>query len=227
MPTHAGRLSAVVLISAVVILQHVAAAPLAAPGTAMAAQDLPAIPDPVAVTLDPATTAFLVLDLVSPTCTTRPTCVASLPAVARLLDRARAANVFVAYSSVTNPQAAIVPEVAPRPDEPVVVSSVDKFYNTSLEELLRDRQIQTVILVGTAANGAVLYTAAGATQRGYTVVVAEDGISQTDDFPVFLTRYQVLNQPGATNPENSPLRPQATTLSRTDLITFQVPAATR
>src|SRR5215207_2741750 len=197
MHAHAGRLVAVVLLSTAVILQHAVATPLVAPGTATAAQDLPTIPDPVAVTLDPATTAFLVLDLVSPTCTTRPTCVASLPAVARLLDRARAANVFVVYSSVANPQAAILPEVAPRPDEPVVVSSVDKFYNTSLDELLRDRQIQTTILVGTAANGAVLYTAAGATQRGYTVVVAEDGISSAEDFATFLTRYQLLNQPGA------------------------------
>ena len=77
------------------------------------------------------------------------------------------------------------------------------------------------MIVGTAANDAVLYTSFGASTRGYTVVVAEDGISAPDDFAVLLTRYQLLNQPGFGNPENEPLRERAVTLSRTDLINFQ------
>ncbi len=35
-----------------------------------------------------------------------------------------------------------------------------------------------------------------------------------------MTRYQLLNQPGFTNADNTPLTPQAVTLSRTDLISF-------
>jgi len=76
------------------------------------------------------------------------------------------------------------------------------------------------VIVGSAANGAVLYTAFGANLRGYTVVVAVDGISSGPDFDTFLAEYQLLNQPGFANPTNEQLRPNAVTLSRSDLISF-------
>ena len=74
--------------------------------------------------------------------------------------------------------------------------------------------------MGTAANGAVLYTAFGACARGLSVVVAEDGISSRDPFATYLARYQLLNQPGFVNAQNVPLQPKAVTLSRSDLISF-------
>ena len=173
---------------------------------AVAAQELPTIPAPVAVTLDPATTAYLVLDITSANCPTRPSCVASVPPIAALLARARQANVFVVYSSITQPGAEILPEVAPLASDPVVVTSADKFYNTQLDELLQSRSIRTVILVGSSATGAVMYTAFGASQRGYTSVVPEDGLSAPLDFQIFMARFQMLNQPGGANPDNEPLR---------------------
>jgi nicotinamidase-related amidase len=182
---------------------------------------MPTIPAPASVTLDPATTAYLVLDMNSAVCAPRPGCQATVPAIAAFLDRARQANAFVVYSNTTAPGTTILPEVAPRPDDPMVTSSADKFFNTQLDDILRDRGIRTAIVVGTAANGAVLYTSFGANTRGYTVVVAEDGISAPDDFAVLLTRYQLLNQPGFGNPDNEMLRERAVTLSRTDLISFQ------
>ena len=66
----------------------------------------------------------------------------------------------------------------------------------------------------------MLYTAFGANVRGYTVVVATDGISAAP-FPMVLTQYQLLNQPGFANPENTPLAENKVTLSRSDLITFR------
>jgi nicotinamidase-related amidase len=192
---------------------------LPAVATEATAQALPTIPAPAPVTLDPATTAFLVLDLNSAVCAPRPSCQATLPPVAAFLDRARQANVFVVYSSTTG--ATTLPELAPRPDDPTVVSRADKFFNTQLDDILRNRGIRTAVIVGSAANGAVLYTSFGANLRGYTVVVAEDGLSAPEDFAVLLTRYQLLNQPGLSNPDNEPLREGAVTLSRTDLISFQ------
>ena len=47
-----------------------------------------------------------------------------------------------------------------------------------------------------------------------------DGIS-ADPFPLFLTQYQVLNQPGFANSNNAPLAENRVTLSRSDLITFR------
>ena len=86
--------------------------------------------------------------------------------------------------------------------------------------MLKSKGIKTAVIVGVSANGAVLYTAFEANLRGYTVVVAADGIS-ADPFPLFLTQYQVLNQPGFPNPNNTPLAENRVTLNRSDLITFR------
>ena len=65
--------------------------------------------------------------------------------------------------------------MAPAADEPSVKSKADKFLNTDLEKILKDKGIQTVIVTGTAANGAVLYTGTGAAFRGLKVIVPVDG----------------------------------------------------
>jgi nicotinamidase-related amidase len=182
----------------------------------------PELPDLTPVALDPATTAFLVLDINSAVCPPRPACVSSVPTIGRLLTRARGAGVFVAYSST--PGADILADVAPRAGEPVVTSRADKFFNTDLDQILKDHGIQTLLLVGSAANGAVMYSTFGAVERGYTVAVAVDGISSGPDFDTFLAEYQVLNMPGFGNVTNDPLKATAATLSRSDLVTFNAVA---
>ncbi len=179
----------------------------------------PTIPHPVPVQLDAATTAYLVLDITDTLCSPRASCVATVPAIAAFLDRARAAGAHVIYSVATT--GTVLHDVAPRPGEPTVQSRANKFYNTNLNDLLHDRGVRTLVIVGTAANGAVLYTNFEANVRGYTTVVAEDGISSDDPWAVIFARYQVLNQPGLDNPTNQALREGRTTLSRTNLITFR------
>ncbi len=191
------------------------------PASPVGAQELPTIPPPVAVAVDPASTALLMLDFNTAVCAPTPACQATLPAAAAMLAAARRANVFVVHSNTTQPGATPLPDVAPLPAEPIVMSSAYKFYNTDLEDILASRGITTAVVLGFAANGAVLYTSFGANQRGVTVVVAEDAISAAQDFFVFLTRHQLLNQPGFSNPQNEPLRERAVTLSRTNLITFR------
>ena len=104
----------------------------------------------------------------------------------------------------------ILPEVKPQKDEPVVSSSVDKFYNTELESVLRSKGVDTVIIAGTAAEGAVLHTATGASMRGFNVVVALDGMSSSDIYAEQYTAWHLVNGPGSR---------QQTTLTRFDLIT--------
>jgi nicotinamidase-related amidase len=178
----------------------------------------PALPDAAPVAVDANTTAFLVLDINSAVCAPRPTCTATVPAIARLLDKARAAGAFVGFS--TTGTADVISDIAPRPGEPVVPARADKFFNTDLDQLLQQHGIKTLVLVGSAANGAVLYTSFDAVERGYTVVVATDGISSGQDFDTYLAEYQLLNQPGFANATNDPLHSNAVTLSRGDLITF-------
>ncbi len=199
----------------------VVAAPPATPAPGAVA--IPTIPASVAVTVDAKTTAYLVLDITSVICTPRKSCVASVPAIAALLKKARDAKVLVVYSDTATAGSTILPEVAQLPDEPKVTGRADKFFGTTLDDILKAKGIKTVVIVGSASNGAVLYTTFGANLRGYTAVVAEDGMSTDDTFAHFLTRYQLLNQPGFANATNA--APQegkiGVTLSKTDLITFK------
>ena len=150
------------------------------------------------VTVDPKTTALLMLDyLPAPYCSPDPRCVASLPAMKQLLAEARAHGVTVVYSVAGKyGPADIAKEVAPVGNEPLVKSKADKFLNTDLEKILKDKGIQTVIVTGTAANGAVLYTGSGAGVRGLKVIVPVDGLSAKDIYAEQLTVWQLAHGPG-------------------------------
>ena len=121
------------------------------------------------VTIDRKTTALLMLDFNQQACNAqrRPRCIAPIPKVKRLLSAARAAGVPVIYSvGGGGKREDIAKELAPLAEEPVVSSGVDKFRGTDLEKLLKGKGVMTVIVVGTAAHGAVLYTASDAAMRG-------------------------------------------------------------
>ena len=137
------------------------------------------------------------------------------------LKKARDAKVPVLYSQTTAAGSTILPDVAPQSGEPSVATRADKFFNTNLDQLLKDRAVTTAVIVGSAANGAVLYTAFGANLRGYTVAVAVDAISADDDAIERFVSWQLVNQPGVANADNTPLKPTAVTLSTTDKITFK------
>ena len=59
-----------------------------------------------------------------------------------------------------------------------------------------------------------------ATLRGYTVVVPTDASLAATDYEVAIGQFQILNQNSA-NADNEPLNPKASTVSRSDLITFR------
>lgn len=193
-----------------------------------AAQQLPPSPNPVAVRLDSKTTALLVLDIAESPCNAQPKCVALVPRIASLLTAARNAGVLVIHSSA-DPSGTTAPvaqppflgPVAPITGERVITGgSQDRFFGTLLDQMLRQRSIVTLVLAGWRENGSLLYTAVGATIRNYTVVVADDATSATQDYDVAIGRYQLLTQLNA-NANNEPLKKRAVTLSRTDLITFE------
>jgi nicotinamidase-related amidase len=178
------------------------------------------VPRPVPVTVNPATTAYLLLDLTTVVCAPQKVCVATLPAAAALLARARAAGATIVYSETPTPGSQILPEVAPRPGEPIVQAHADKFFGTELDQILSSRGIRTLVVVGTAANGAVLYTTFEANLRGFTVVAPVDSISASSRYVMHYSLFQLLNEPGFSNPENTPLKPGAVTLTTTRLVTF-------
>ena len=101
--------------------------------------------------------------------------------------------------------------VAPNKNEPFVKSGVDKFYQTNLEQILAEKNIQTLIIVGTAAHGAVLYTASEAVLRGFNVIVPVDGVSAENTY---------IEQYVAYNFTSAPIISAKVTLTTTDMVNF-------
>lgn len=183
---------------------------------------MPALPDPVRVTLDPATTALLVLDYVEPICGREPRCKGQmLPKMTPFMARIRKTGMVVAYGTREPNKSLWLPEVAPAPGDIQVVSvAQDRFYKTNLDEALKAKGIKTIIMVGWKVSGSITYSSVGATIRGYTVVVPMDTTAASTDYETTIGFYQILNQSNG-NLTNEPLKPSAPTLSRTDLIEFK------
>ncbi|HKV44875.1 MAG TPA: isochorismatase family cysteine hydrolase [bacterium] len=126
---------------------------------------------------------------------------ATVPAIRRLRAVARAHGLPVIYTQdwhgVDDPEfalwgphavagtwgAEIVPELAPDPGDLVIRKlRYDAFYRTPLEDELRRRQIETLIITGTVSNICVLHTAGSAALRWLRIVVPVDATSALTEF---------------------------------------------
>jgi nicotinamidase-related amidase len=181
---------------------------LAGLGTATQAQSVidewatvkaPPPPELKPVSIDPTSTALIVMDISAQSCTAerRPRCVATLPAVHKLIAEARAKGVLVLYTLAgMSKKTDIIKDVAPVDAEQVLSGAgPDKFIGIDLDGILKGKNIKTLIAVGTAAEGAVLHTAAGAAFRGYEVVVPVDGMSSTNIYAEQYTAWHLANAP--------------------------------
>ena len=176
---------------------------------------LPPPPSLSSVTVDPAHTALLVLDFDTGNCTPaqRPTCVASIPKVATLLDAARRSKMMVVYSTtLTGSIKSVPPLLAPKGGETIVSAGVDKFFGTELEAALKAKRIDTVIVTGTVAQGAVLYTASAASLRGFKVAVPVDTLSAPDPFAELSATWILVNAPASVA--------KNMTVTRSDMVQF-------
>jgi len=180
------------------------------------------LPDPVPVTLKRTTTALLMLDYVEPICSSQPKCTGQmLPAMTPFMQRARKAGVTVVYGTREPTMTKWLPAVAPAAgDIKIVNTAQDRFYGTDLDKALKAKGITTIIMAGWKVSGSMTYTSVGATLRGYTVVVPVDTTTAGTDYETAIGFYQILNQ-SSENRENRPLKPQASTLTRTDMVTFE------
>ena len=162
-------------------------------------------PVPQPVQLDPQTTALLVLDLTKRCDDPRLPCHKLVPPVAEFTRKVRDAGLFIAYTVIKGqkgrPEAALPQIFDPRPEEPVFYTdSYSKFHGTELHDTLRKRGIKTIILTGSAANFACLYTATDAAQHfGYEVVVPSDGVVSWTEYEHDYSLFQLSVLPGGTS----------------------------
>ncbi len=166
------------------------------------------------VTLDAKKTALISMDFNAKNCTPqqRVRCVPVIPRVQKLMAEARAKGMVVAHTYTSNMQKSdIVKDVAPIEGEFVTSSRTDKFANNDLEKMLKDKGVDTVILVGTSANGAVMTTATMAALRGFKVVVPIDTMPADTAYQEQFAIWQIANGPGMR---------EAATLTRSDMLKF-------
>ncbi|MCG2863306.1 MAG: cysteine hydrolase [Vulcanisaeta sp.] len=168
------------------------------------------------VVLDPSKTAVLVIDMqndfVKPNGKLYvPTAQETIPAIRKLLEKARSANVPIIYTQdwhfkndpefriwgehcVANTWGAeIIDELKPAPDDIVIRKRrYDAFFGTDLDYVLRHIvHADTLVIVGTVANICVLHTAGSAALNWYNVVVPIDGISALNEFDYYAALRQI------------------------------------
>ncbi len=124
----------------------------------------------------------------------------TVPAIVRLLSKAREAGVPVFYTQDWHDEedpefaiwgkhavagtwgAEIVPDLKPEKGDTLIKKlRYDGFYGTPLDHLLRLKGAEYVVVVGTVANICVLHTAGSAALRWYKVVVPMDGVSALNE----------------------------------------------
>jgi len=166
-------------------------------------------------TIDPKTTALLLFDFMNTNCNERPRCVAAVPTLKTLMDRARAAGMLVAYT-LPGGGKIVDPGIAPRDGEVVEQKpgGPDKFIGSDLDQRLKNRGIKTVILCGTSAQGVGLGTGAGAAQRGYYVVYPVDCLLSES---AFREAYAAWHMAGG----GPPVTTKWVTVTRSDMITIE------
>ena len=187
--------------------------------TEWASVKAPPVPELKPVTVDPKTTALIVLDFMKGNCGQRPRCLATIPNVKKLLDTARAQNVMIVYTLVgqdPTPAGMVDQSLMPHANDFIVKGSAgagDKFINSNLDEGLKEKGIRTVILTGTSAQVAVGGTANGAVQHGYKPVVPVDGMSSEDAYNEQYAAWHIYKGGSQALVKNA-------TLTRSDLIKF-------
>jgi nicotinamidase-related amidase len=165
--------------------------------------------------LDAKTTALVVMDFVKQSCNeqNRPHCVALIPKVKAMIDAAKAKNVTIIWTLPNGPKPEdFLPQVAPPAGTKMIAGPVDKFVGTDFEKELKDKGITTLVLTGTSAHDAVLYTASQAAIRGFKAVVPVDGMSASAPYAEQATAYILTT---------APVLSGNVTLTRGDMITYR------
>jgi nicotinamidase-related amidase len=165
------------------------------------------------VTVDPKSTALFLFDFMTENCGQRPRCVAAIPTLKTLHDRARAANMLVEYT-LPGGGKIIDESIAPREGEVVDQrpGGPDKFIGDDLDQRLKAHGIKTVILCGTSAQGVGLGTGTGAAQRGYYVIYPVDCLLSES---AFREAYAAWHMAGG----GPPVTVKWVTVTRSDMIT--------
>lgn len=177
--------------------------------------EVPSIPEHKEVILDPTNTALIIVDMQNDFVRKNgklsvPTAEATIPFIKRLVDKARSSNALVIYTQdwhmKDDPEfkiwgehalagtwgAEIIDELTPEKSDFIVKKyRYDAFFESSLDYILRVKNIKNTIITGTVANICVLHTAGSAALRWYNIIMPKDSISAITEFDYYATLRQV------------------------------------
>ncbi len=163
---------------------------------------MPNKPQPKDITVDPKTTAFLVLDLNARCEDPKERCHQIVEPVAKFLELARKAGMLIIYTVAGRYKGTLLERMPhafnQQPDELVCFPpTFDKFYGGEIQPALQKRGIKTVIAMGASSNQAVMYTATSAVRPfGYDVVIPMDGLIARSEYEHEFTLHQFTILPG-------------------------------
>ncbi|GMK46607.1 hypothetical protein PghCCS26_37360 [Paenibacillus glycanilyticus] len=84
-------------------------------------------------------------------------------------------------SEINKDQYQTIPEVEMKDTDVVITKEFSNaFWNTGLEQLLKEQGIELLIISGTAAEHCVLFTYNGAIERGFKPVILQNGVLSTN-----------------------------------------------
>ena len=169
---------------------------------AQAPWERPKPPETKPISLDPKTTALLVMDL-SARCE-NPKQISSrlFPAISDFVKGARGAGVLVVYTVSLTAKGTPLGNVAAAfdrpPQEPLIhPDGYDKFMGGELQGLLKAKGIKTVVVTGASSNTTVIYTGTTAARSyQYEVVVPIDGTIANAEYEQEYTFHQLSVLPG-------------------------------
>jgi biuret amidohydrolase len=100
-----------------------------------------------------------------------------VPYVRRWNERCSDALGIPAIVPVTDPGYAVMADLAPRPHEPVINKTAQGAFNSSgIDHVLKQMDVDTLVVTGMYTNHCVLATCIGAADAGYRVIVPEDAV---------------------------------------------------
>jgi len=90
-------------------------------------------------------------------------------------------KMFPPHCIAGTPEAAVIPELAKYPGEIIPKKRYSAFFNTSLEEKLKQLKPDKIIVCGVLTNICVMHTVADARNRDYYVEVPVDCVASSDE----------------------------------------------
>jgi nicotinamidase-related amidase len=162
-------------------------------------------PQPQNLILEPGSTSVLVLDLSSRCEDPREICAQLMEPLAEFLEKARQAAVPIFYTISAaargSPSGEVGAPLKRRATETVIYpDAFDKFVGGELRDHLEKAGCRTLVIVGSATNFAVLYTATTAARvYRYDVVIPLDGVNARRQYEHEYAIHQMTILPASAN----------------------------